>query len=110
MGDAQILIATVVAGILGGVGIWWSSRNARRAGLGGDPSEAIRNLQLLADTREERYNLEHEARVRAELALTDAKAAQSIERELAAQCRSDLDDARSEIRTLRRRRTPGGAS
>jgi uncharacterized membrane protein len=123
--DPVVVISTVVAGVIGGVGLWWSRRAGRKAGVGVDPSEAIRNLQLLADTWEERHNLEHEARMKAEQALSDeragraqelaeAKAAQVIERELAAQCRSDLDDVRSENRALkaqlgRRRGTRAGS-
>lgn len=109
MPDPQVVIATVVAGILGGIGLWWSARQARKGGVGASQPEAIANLQLIADTWEERYNLEHEARVNAELALATAKAGQVIERELAAQCRSDLDDARSKIRLLERRRPRGDA-
>jgi hypothetical protein len=115
--DPVPIIGTIVAGILGGVGLWWSKRASKKAGLGVAPTETINNLQILADTWEERYNLEHEARVRAEQVLADeragraqeladTRAAQAIERELAAQCRSDLDDARSKIRVLERRRSP----
>lgn len=104
MPEPAVVISTVVAGILGGVGLWWSRRQARKAGVGGDQADAIRNLQLLADTWEERFHLEHEERVNAETALATLKASQVIERELAAQCRSDLDDARSKIRLLERRR------
>lgn len=114
MPDPTVVISTVVAGILGGVGLWWSRRASRKAGVGVDQSEAISNLQLLADTWEERYTLEHEALVSARQVLADERAgraqelavarqAQAIERELAAQCRSDLDDARSRIRSLERR-------
>lgn len=106
MPDPVVVIGTVTAGILGGVGLWWSKRAGTKAGVGVNQAEAIANLQLLADTWEERYNLEHEARLMANQALADARAGQAIERELAAQCRSDLDDARSRIRLLERRRSP----
>lgn len=115
MPDPVVVISTVVAGVIGGVGLWWSRRAGRKAGVGVDPSEAIRNLQLIADTWEERFNLEHEERVKAEQILSDeragraqeladARAAQVVADRLAAECRSDLDDARSKIRMLERRR------
>lgn len=117
VGDPVVVISTIVAGVIGGIGVWWSRRAGRKAGVGAPPTETIANLQLLADTREELYLIEQAARIAAEQALSDeragrakeladAKAARDIERELAAQCRSDLDDARSRIRALERRRTP----
>lgn len=114
MSELQTVVSFVVAGVLGGIGLWWSSRNLRRAGLGdvagagSSRAEAIENLQIVADTWEERYNLEVTARVTAETALAKIIGAQALERELAAQCRSDLDDARNKIRSLERHRGPRG--
>lgn len=74
MPDPTNVIALVVAGILGGVGLWWSRRELRRAGIADTRAEAIANLQIVADTWEERYNLEHEARVTADKATSDVRA------------------------------------
>jgi hypothetical protein len=106
VGDAQTVIALVVAGILGGIGTWWSRRQLRKAGVGVAAERVVKNLRELADTWEEKYNLEHEARVNAETALAGAKAEQILERRLAAQDRRDLDDALSQIRMLERRKSP----
>lgn len=105
-----VVIGTFVASVLGGVGLWWSKRAGAKAGVGVGPTETITNLQLIADTWEERFNLEHAARMSAEADLAKVIAGQVIERELAAQCRGDLDDARSKIRLLERRRTPRAGS
>ena len=106
MGDAQTVVALVVAGILGGIGTWWSRRQLRKAGVGETSIRIVKNLRELADTWEEKYNLEHEARVSAETALAAVKGEQAIERKLASQDRRDLDDALSQIRLLERRRSP----
>lgn len=74
MGDAQTVISLVVAGVLGGIGLWWSRRELRKAGVGATRAEAIKNLQIVADTWEERYRLEVDARVSVESKLTKAEA------------------------------------
>lgn len=99
-------ITLVVLGILGGIGTWWSRRQLRKAGLGELPVRVAANLRDLADGWEARYDLEHENRVMAEDALKAVKLDQVLERQLAAQCRRDLDDALSQIRVLERRRRP----
>lgn len=109
MGDnAVTVIGLVVAGILGGITTWWSRRKLREAGVGSSNAEAIANLQLIADTWEERYNLEVDARVKAEKALSDLLAEQKLERVVASRDRVDLDNARSDIRSLERRRQRPG--
>lgn len=113
VGDPGALIATVVAGVIGGVGLWWSRRQLKKAGVAAAPDEIVRNLQLAADGWEARYELEHEARTAAENKLTAAIAAhqgevaammaeRQVERQLAARDRRDLDDALSQIRFLER--------
>lgn len=106
MPDPVVVVTTVVAGVLGGIGLWASRRAAAKAGIGLTSSDTIRDLQILADTRLALIAIEHEARVKAEGALAEILSGRTVERELAAQCRSDLDDARSRIRTLERRRAP----
>ena len=110
MGDAQTVISVLVAGVLGGIGVWWTKRQLGKAGVGVAIESITKNLRDLADTWEEKFNLEHEARVSAETALAAFKAEQLADARLAAQCRRDLDDALSQIRVLeRRRRTRAGA-
>lgn len=106
MGDAQTVISLVVAGILGGIGLWRSRLLLRKAGVGVAVEEIAKNLRELAATWEAKYALEHEARMNAETALAALKTEQALERSRAAECRADLDDARSQIRALDRRRTP----
>lgn len=106
MGDAQTVISLVVAGILGGIGLWRSRLLLRKAGVGVAVEEITRNLRELSVTWEQKYMLEHEARMNAEAALVAVKAEQTLERSRAAECREDLDDARSTIRVLERRRRP----
>lgn len=103
MPDVSTAIGLVVAGILGGVGTWWSRRQLRKAGIGGTSAEAIRNLQYLADSWEERASAEQGDRVKAEQALAALELIQADERRDAARDRRDLDDARAEIRALERR-------
>lgn len=106
MGDVSTVISLVVAGVLGGIGAWWSARKLRRSGIAQDPDKLLANLRDLADTWEEKANLEHEARMNAEVALATVKAEQFADARLASQCRRDLDDALSTIRDLERRRRP----
>lgn len=108
MGDAPTVIGIIVAGVLGGVGAWWSARKLRKAGIAQEPDKLLANLRELADTWQEKYGLEHEALVTAQDALGVVKAEQFADLRLAAQCRSDLDDARSTIRDLERRHRPRG--
>lgn len=103
MPDVSTAIGLVVAGILGGVGTWWSRRQLRKAGIGGTSAEAIRNLQLLADSWEERFNLEAAEHVKADQTLVAVRLEQAEERRDAARDRTDLDNARAEIRELNRR-------
>lgn len=101
MPDPIVVIGTITLGVLGGTAAWWSKRAAARAGIGVTQPEAIASLQAETDTWKERYRLERELRMNAEADLVTIKAAQTLERELAAQCRSDLDDERSKVRRLR---------
>lgn len=80
-------------GVLGGIGMWWSRRALKRAGVG-SPSEAVVNLQVIADTWEERYNLEHEARVAADLEVVQVKAERDALRRLLERRRSLRDPRR----------------
>lgn len=106
MGDASTVIAIVVAGILGGIGTWFSRRKLREAGILSTRAETVQTLRDNADAWEQRANLEVAARVSAEQALADLKAEQKLERIVAGQNRSDLADARDRIRELERRRDP----
>lgn len=106
MGDAQTVISLVVAGILGGIGLWWSRRQMRVAGVGAPIETIARNLRAVADGWEARYDLEHDALVSAQKALADLKAEQVSDGRAWAQCRRDLDDALSQVRDLERRRRP----
>jgi hypothetical protein len=106
VGDAPTVIAIIVAGVLGGVGTWWTRRQLRNAGIGVASETIVKNLRELSDTWEEKYVMERESRVNAETALAAIKTEQALERSRAAECRADLDDARSQIRLLERRRTP----
>lgn len=106
MGDLGPVLAAIAVTIIGAIGTAFSARRLRRFGLGDDQAKVNVALRELADVWEEKYNLEHEVRVNAETALANVKADQTIERKLAAQDRQDLDDARSQIRLLERRRQP----
>lgn len=106
MAEVQTVISIVVAGALGGVGIWWTKRQLGKAGFGVAIESITKNLRELADTWEQKYNLEREDRMTAESALAAVKVEQALERSRAAECRVDLDDARSQIRALERRPRP----
>ena len=107
MGDVDWgAIGILVAGVLGGAGTWWSARKLRKSGIAQEPDKLLANLRELADTWQEKYNLEHEARMTIETALAAVKAEQFADARLAAQCRRDLDDALSQIRVFERRRRP----
>ena len=108
MGDVQTVISLVVAGVLGGIGIWRSRLLLRKAGIGVALEEITKNLRELSATWEQKYVLEHDARMNAESALAAVKAEQFADARLASQCRRDLDDALSQIRDLERRRRPRG--
>lgn len=108
MGDAQTVISLVVAGVLGGIGLWWTKRQLGKAGVGVAIESITKNLRDLADTWEEKYKLELEARVKAETALATVKAEQFADARLWALCRRDLSDALDQNRDLERRRAPRG--
>jgi hypothetical protein len=95
-------IALVTAGILGGIGTWWSRRRLRKAGVGADQGSIVQNLRDVADGWEERYTLEKEGRLAAQEQLAAVRAEQALERSRCAECRSDLDDTRARIRELER--------
>jgi hypothetical protein len=106
VGDAPTVIAIVTAGLLGGIGTWWTRRQLRNVGVGIAVETIARNLREVAESWEARYEVEHEARMTAETALAALKVEQTLEWSRAAQCRRDLDDALSQIRDLERRRRP----
>ena len=113
--DDQVVtvVGLVVAGILGGIGTWWSQRKLKKAGVAVDHATAVQNLRDAADGWEEKYRLELEGRRAAQEQLLAAKtghdaelakinAERAWERAAARECREDLDDARSKIRELER--------
>lgn len=109
MGDFIPVAAAIVTAIAGAVGTWFAARRLRQLGLGDDQKQVNQTLRELADTWEEKFNL-----VSADLEAEKTAHRQTLddlafERRAAAQCRRDLDDARSQIRVLERRRPRGGA-
>ena len=97
MGDLGPVLAAIAVTIIGAIGATFSARRLRKFGLGDDQAKVNAALRELADVWEEKYHLEHEARVNAETALAQVKAEQQIERTRAAQDRSALDDPRRPI-------------
>lgn len=108
MPDAQTVGALVGAALLGGLGAWRSWKQLRKSGVAAVDPETIRNLQLAADGWEERYKLEHEARLSAETALATAKADLLDEQRSGDRARRQVAALDEELRTIRRRRTPRG--
>lgn len=99
MGDFGPVLAAVAVTVIGAIGTAFTARRLRSLGLGDDQSSVNAMLREKADLWEEKYNLERAAHV-----ITQADYA--LERTLGGQCRGDLDDARSKIRLLERRRAP----
>ena len=102
--DEQIrnVVGLIVLGALGGLGTYLSRRQFRKAGVGANHAEIVGNLRDAVAGWREKYDLAEAGRMAADAKLAEQLAAQALERTLAAQCRSDLDDARSEIRELER--------
>jgi hypothetical protein len=105
--DLTPAVLGVVAAVVGGIGAWLNVRRLRKLGVGEDATTVLQGQRDLADIWEQKYELEqaaHQVEVSAHLA---TKAELAIERQLGAQCRTDLDNVRSDLRALeRRRRTP----
>jgi len=106
VGDLTPAIAGVAAAVIGGIGAWLNARRLRKLGLGENQTTLLRGTRDLADLFEQKYELECEAHAAEVTAHLATKAELHLERTLASQCRRDLDDVRSELRALERRRLP----
>lgn len=106
MGDLTPFLLAIGAAVVGIVGTWYSTRRLRKLGLGQDQATVNQALRELADVWEEKFNIVTAELARERGAHGETAAALAIERTLGSQCRTDLDNVRSELRALQRRR-PG---
>lgn len=104
MGDLGPVVAAIAASILGAILAWFSARRLRSLGIGDDQATVKATLRELADVWQEKYNLERAAHEATTAELTAVKSDLALEVRLGQQCRTDLDDARSKVRALERRR------
>lgn len=92
-----------IASIVGGVAAILRGLPKLRRLFRVDQAELVTNLREVADTWEEKYNLVKADLADERLAHQATRDELADERRVGARCRSDLDDARAEIRELRRK-------
>lgn len=100
MADASQVIALVVAGILGGVSLWWSRRKLRQAAVAVVQPEIIVNLRAVADSWEDRYDSVLLDLAAERLAHAVTKAALEDEQSAGARCRRELAGALADLRGI----------
>lgn len=106
MGDLTPVIAGAIAAILGILGGALNARRLRKLGVGEDMAKVLAAKTELVATWEAKYEIVEQERDEERAAHSATREELRLERDAGNRCRRELDDARSELRTVSRRRQP----
>jgi hypothetical protein len=104
--DVSQVVSLVVAGVLGGIGLWWSRRGLRKAGVGAVSRQTIENLRDLADSWEAKFDVKVTELAAERLAHAATTALLADEKAESDRCARQLSSAYAELNAIGHRRQP----